>query len=117
MAAQYLYGEFSDEQMKANAKLLHAECHKLLVYKDENITEKNFANDAEFMTYFHNLLERIGGMNTLLGEPDMMVSLMSTLQAAYDMCNGDNYDYRRFRRLILDSHGILTQMFGDVRHA
>ena len=48
-----------------------------------------------------------------------MVTLMATLQAAYDEVTSDEFDYMTFRRAILDSHNYIKQMFeggvGDTK--
>lgn len=110
----YLYGVFSDNQIKVNAKLMHNEIHKLLLYKDNKVSEKIFDSEDDFQNYFTNLLFRFGGLNELLGEPEYMVSLMSTLQAAKDESTSISYNYSTFRRLILDSHGYIKAMFEEV---
>lgn len=107
----YLYGKFSDRQIDINATVMHNEIHKLLLYKDPKITSKNFESDIDFLNYFNNLLYRYGGLNKLLGEPDHMVAFMSTLQAAYDEAINEDYNYKTFRRLILDAHGYIKAMF------
>lgn len=111
---KYLYGKFSDNQISTNAKIMHNEIHKLLLYKDNKVDEKIFNSEEDFQNYFTNLLKRFGGLNELLGEPNFMVSLMSTLQAAYDEVNSENYNFLTFRRLILDSHGYIKAMFEEV---
>lgn len=111
---KYLYGEFTDNQIEINANIMHNEIHKLLLYKDNKVKEKIFNSEQDFQNYFTNLLKRFGGFNKLLGEPKYMVSLMSTLQAAYDESNSENYDFLTFRRLILDSHGYVKAMFEEV---
>ena len=107
----YLYGEFSDTQIADAVRAMHNDVHKLLLYKDKRIEEKIFKSDEDFLIYFNNLLFRFGGLNELLGEPDYMVSLMSTLQAAYDEVQSEKFNYRVFRRAILDSHGYIKSMF------
>lgn len=111
---KYLYGEFSDNQIQVNASRMHSEIHKLLLYKDTEITESIFSSENDFLNYFDNLLFRFGGLNELLGEPDYMVSLMSTLQAAYDEVYKDDFNYYIFRKLILNAHGFITMMFEEV---
>lgn len=111
----YLYGVFTNEQMTYCARKMHGEIHKLLLHKDPNIFDKVFDSDAEFYSFFINILKRYGGLNELLGEPREMVSLMSTLQAAYNESQKLDFDFTEFRRLIFDAHGYLTQTFGEVR--
>ena len=108
---QYLYGEFTDEQIKETVVSIHNDIHRLLLYKDKKVTEKIFNSDEEFINYFNNLLFRLGGLNTLLGEPKEMVDFMSTLQGAYDETTKGRFRYKVFRTAILDCHGYIKQMF------
>ena len=111
----YLYGEFTDEQINKTVISMHNDIHKLLVYKDPEITKQIFNSEEDFVNYFTNLLFRFGGLNELLGEPKEMVSLMSTLQGAYrEIRNPKKYKFWRFRRAILDCHGYIKAMFEEV---
>ena len=115
---KYLYGDFSDDQIKIYVKHMHKEIHKLLLYKDKKIKDSIFNSENDFDNYFQNLLYRYGGLNKLLKEPPLMIAFMSTLQAAYDVAIKKDFsllDYNNFRKLILNAHGYLTQMFGEVR--
>lgn len=111
---KYLYGEFSDSQVDVNARLMHGEIHKLLLYKDPQINKELFKSNNEFLVYFRNLLFRFGGLNKLLGEPSQMVALMSTLEAAYSMVSDDDYHWETYRRLILDAHAYVKAIFEEV---
>lgn len=82
--------------------------------KTKNITEQIFNSDEDYVKFFTNLLFRFGGLNELLGESKQMVSLMSTLQAAYDEVTSDTFRYKTFRRAILDCHGYIKAMFEEV---
>lgn len=110
---KYLYGEFSDKQIELNAALMHSEIHRLLLHKDPKVTEEIFASNEDFVNYFSNLLIRYGGLNELLGEPNNMIALMSTLQAAYDESQSADFRFKVFRRLILDAHGYIKHMFSE----
>lgn len=115
---RYLYGEFTDEQIDEAVKVMHNDVHKLLLYKDKEVKETIFNTEEDFVNYFTNLLFRFGGLNELLGEPKQMVALMSTLQAAYDEVQSNTFNYRTFRRAILDSHGYIKAIFeGGVSDA
>lgn len=111
---QYLYGEFTYDQIKSAIRVMHNDIHKLLLYKDEDIHEVIFNSEDDFLIYFNSLLFRFGGLNELLGEPEYMVALISTLQAAYDNVQSDDYTFRTFRKAILDSHGYIKSMFEEV---
>ncbi len=107
----YSYGSFTDEQIQVNERLMHAEVHKLLLYKDKNINQKIFDSEHDFYCYFNNLLYRFAGLNELLFCPVQMVGLMATLQSAYDMVCGDSFNYCEYRRLILDAHTYIKDIF------
>ena len=111
---EYLYGEFSDNQIKVNASMMHNDIHKLLLFKDSNISDIIFESEEDFQNYFVKLLYRFGGLNKILGEPVLMVKLMSVLQAALDESKRDDYNFNIFRRLILDAHGYIKSMFEEV---
>ena len=103
----YLYGTFSDEQIKNAACLMHKNIHRLLLYKDKLVTDRIFNSDED-------ILFKFGGLNTLLGYPNDMLLLISTLQAAYDLIDSPKYSYRIFRKAILDSHGYIKAMLEEV---
>lgn len=110
---EYIYGEFTDKQIREAVRAMHSDIHRLLLYKDKKIEEIIFESEEEYMAYFKNLLFRFAGMNELFGEPPQLVAFMSTLQAAYDEILSENFRYSVFRRAILDCHGYLESMFED----
>ena len=107
----YLYGEFTDKQIKEAARSMHNDIHKLLLYKDKKFEDAIFASDEEYMAYFNNLLFRFGGLNKLFNEPPLLVSFMSTLQSAYDEVLSEDFSWKIFRKAILDCHGYIKLMF------
>ncbi len=108
---KYIYGEFTERQIKEAVHAMHSDIHKLLIHKDNNIIENVFQTEEEYLNYFNNLLFRFAGLSRLFDEPIQLVAFMSTLQAAYDEVVSDQYDWRKFRRAILDCHGYLELMF------
>lgn len=112
---EYLYGNFSDNQIIYTAKSMHNEIHKLLLHEDPCVEQEIFSSQEDFENYFSKLLVRYGGLNELLGAPDQMVFFMSTLQAAFTESKRENFRFRLFRKLILDAHGYLRDMFGEVK--
>lgn len=110
----HLYGEFSKKQIKNIEKDMHNNIHRLLLYKDELVEDKIFTSDEAFKQYFEDILFKFGGLNKLLGCPNEMVILLSTLQAAYDVTNSKKYKYKIFRKAILDSHGYIKKIFEEV---
>jgi len=112
---EYLYGTFSENQIREMAKQMHNDIHKLLLYKDPDVEQKSFSDDVEFKRFFRNTLIRFGGLNSLFSEPEKMPYFMGTLQAAFDAIDCVPFNYHLYRKLIFDAHGYLTEMFGEVR--
>ena len=116
---EYIYGSFTKRQIKEAAHAMHNAVHKLLLYKDNRIEEKIFENDEAFLIFFQNVMFKFSGTKTLFNNNGIMVTLMATLQAAYDEVTSDEFDYMTFRRAILDSHNYIKQMFeggiGDAK--
>ena len=116
---EYIYGSFTKRQIKEAAHVKHNDVHKLLLYKDNRIEEKIFENDEAFLIFFQNVMFKFSGTKTLFNNNGIMVTLMATLQAAYDEVISDEFDYMTFRRAILDSHNYIKQMFeggvGDAK--
>ena len=82
---KYIYGDFTDRQIADAVRAMHNDIHKLLLYKDKHITETIFEDDEAFLIFFENVLFKLGGTKTLFNNNGYMVTLMSTLQAAYDV--------------------------------
>jgi hypothetical protein len=116
---EYIYGSFTKRQIKEAVHAMHNDVHKLLLYKDNRIEEKIFENDEAFLIFFQNVMFKFSGTKTLFNNNGIMVTLMATLQAAYDEVTSDEFDYMTFRRAILDSHNYIKQMFeggvGDAK--
>ena len=98
---EYVYGEFTNKQIKEAVRAMHSDIHRVLLYKDKKIEEIIFESEEEYMAYFKNLLFRFAGMNELFGEPPQLVAFMSTLQAAYDETSSDHFRYSVFSRRIV----------------
>lgn len=111
---KYIYGYFTNKQIKEAASAMHNDIHKLLLYKDNTIEETIFENDEAFLVFFENVMFKLGGTKTLFNDNGLMVTLMATLQGAMDNFKSDHFSYKKFRRAILNSHGYIKQMFEEV---
>lgn len=107
----YIYGTFTENQLKEAVHAMHNDIHKLLLHKDDSIEERIFINEEAFLVFFKKILFKFAGTKTLFNDNRYMVALMSTLQSAYNEVTSDNYDYFVYRRAILDSHALIKQMF------
>lgn len=111
---QYIYGDFTDKQILEAIRTMHSDIHKLLLYKDNRIEEKIFEDDDAFLVFFEKVMFKFGGTKTLFNDNGYMVSLMATLQCAMDNVKSKHFNYKKFRRAILDSHEYISLMFEEV---
>lgn len=103
-----IYGHFDDLQIEEYKEKLHKEMFWLLLYKDPK-TKDEFKN-VDFEKYFINLMKKIDGLNTLLFYHVEIVAIMSLLQAALNETRSDDFNYRSYRKLILDAHSLVDKI-------
>lgn len=103
-----IYGHFDDLQIEEYKEKLHKEMFWLLLYKDPK-TKDEFKN-VDFEKYFINLMKKIDGLSTLLFYPVEIVAIMSLLQAALNETRSDDFNYRSYRKLILDAHSLVDKI-------
>ena len=108
---RHKYGEFTVEQMEEYKKKLHKQIHWLLLYKDPAIEQKPQIN---FYEYFFWLMKKISGLNCLLCTPPELVELLATLEAAKGETKKDKFNFRIYRKLILDAHGLVDRVYEEV---
>ena len=99
---QHKYGSFSENQMSDYKKKLHNSIHWLLVYKE---------NDYKLLDeYFNTTLLKLNAMNELLSYPNDIVSLYETLEAARMVLNSNYFNFKTYRKLILDAHSLIDKL-------
>lgn len=101
---KHKYGEFSDSQTVDNETDLINQIFKLLPYKESEYVDLDY--------YFTTLLFRIAGLNSLLGEPSELVTVMSLLESARTEDN-----FKLYRKAVLDSCSLMKELnskVGDV---
>lgn len=99
---QHKYGSFSENQMSDYKKKLHNSIHWLLVYKE---------NDYKLLDeYFNTTLLKLNAMNELLSYPNDIVSLYETLEAARMVLNSNDFNFKTYRKLILDAHSLIDKL-------
>jgi len=99
---EHLYGTFNSDQIKEQKRSLHNSIHWLLIYKEENYPQLDY--------YFETLLWRISGMNDILFNPPELVTLISLLETARKEANKKDCDFKKYRKLILDSHSLIDKI-------
>lgn len=96
------YGEFADMQISDITKYLRKRIFFLLLYAEDMESKTNFPN-VDLKQANTSLLWRISGLNKLLGEPMELVTVLSLLEEANNIINDQNFDFAKYRKLILDA--------------
>ena len=95
------YGNYSSAQISSVKKSLQKSIFYLLLYVDPQ-TQDQYpginVNEA-----FQSLQYRLNGLNSILLEPPELVETMGYLEAAQQVYNGDFFDFKVYRKLILDA--------------
>jgi hypothetical protein len=99
---KHKYGEFNQNQIANYKKKLHNNVHWLLIYKEENY---------EFLDeYFNSLMLRINGLNRILFYPIHIIELYNVLESAREILNSENFNFKTYRKLILDAHTFIDKL-------
>ena len=96
------YGEFADMQISDITKYLRKRIFFLLLYAEDMESKVNFPN-VDLKQANTSLLWRISGLNELLGKPKELVTVLSLLEEANNIINDQNFDFAKYRKLILDA--------------
>lgn len=98
---KHLYGEFSDNQIAATKKSLRGSIYFLLLCVDPDTSY--LYKDVDVNQAFDNLLYKMDGLNSLLFYQKIIVDIMSLLKEAQNVYNTPDFDFRVYRKLILDA--------------
>lgn len=96
----YKYGEFSTNQIVETKDYIRKRIFFLLLIVDPE-TKGNYQN-IDVNKAFESELKKIGGLNSILYEPPELVRIISLLEAALIEFNNPDFEWSKYRKLILD---------------
>lgn len=108
---RHKYGSFTESQISLTKKEIRKQIFFLLLCADPNTKDKYSyvnLNDA-----FTGLLCKLGGLNSILGEPQEIVDIISLLEEAFIKYNEPEFNFKIYRRLVL-SAGSLVNLIREV---
>ena len=105
---KHLYGEFEQNQIAQIKKSLRGSIFFLLLCVD-NKTAYEY-KEVDVNTCFKGLLLKLGGMNQLLMNQPELVTVMSLLQAAMNEYNNSKFNFKTYRKLILDAGAEIDKL-------
>lgn len=108
---QHKYGEFTDKQMALTKKEIQKQIFFLLLCADPK-TKKQY-DYVNLNKAFEGLLYKLGGLNSVLNEPQELVDIISLLEEAKIKYNEPQFDFKVYRRLVLNA-GSLADKIKEV---
>lgn len=102
------YGTFSQEQISETKINLRKKIFFLLLFVDPK-TKDNYPN-VDIKQAFYSLIHRISGLNTLLGEQQELVTVLSLLQEAINIYDTEDFEFSTYRKLILDAGAEIMKL-------
>lgn len=109
-----IYRNFNDAQKKYIVGHLHSRIHKLLIYKDVNVKEKPFADNEEFLNYFHETLIYSYSFNNVSSNNLTISDFILCLEMANSLLKEENFKWVTYRRCILNAHNCLSTYEKEV---
>lgn len=107
---RYKYGCFDDEQMNQVKLKLRKQIYFLLLYVDSDTCDSFPGIDVNMA--FDDLLTRLDGLNGILRFPCGLVGVISLLESARKEYNHQDFDFYRYRKLILDAGSEIMRIEG-----
>ena len=105
------YGEFTTAQIQSAKKEIRKNIIFLLSIVDPKLKEDYKHIDVN--AAFNSLLMELGGMNELFFCPVEIVTVMSLLEAALIEYNSPEFDFAKYRKLVLDA-GAKVELIKEV---
>ena len=96
------YGSIPDSQFEDFRKRLHAWVHWCFFYAEKQ--------DPKLDHYFEKIQKKILGFNELLNCSDMVIELMTVLEAARFEYSQAQHKTETYRQFILNAHEIIDRL-------
>ena len=108
---KHKYGEFTISQISLTKKKIRKQIFFLLLCADPKT--KDEYGHINLHEAFEGLLYKLDGLNSILGEPQELVDIISLLEEAFIKYKEPQFDFKLYRKLIL-SAGSLTDDIKEV---
>ena len=97
----YRYGNFTQDQIVETKQKMRKQIFFLLLIVDPVKAEEY--DNVDVNEAIDNVLNEFGGLNDLLNYPKELVEIMALINAAKIEYNSRNYNWSKYRKLILDA--------------
>lgn len=102
------YGECTENQLEFYKTKLQKKIFWLIIYTDPKTSEpyKNF----DVLRFHRNLIEEFSSFNSMFDFPDDFLEIINCLNEALDILMSDRFDFKRYRKLVLDAGALVTSL-------
>jgi hypothetical protein len=107
----YREGSFDDGQIEATKKRMRSQIFYLLLYVDKREAE-NYEH-VNVVQAIDNVLTWFSGLNVALNYPPALVKVISLLEAAKTEYERPDFDFGKYRKLILDAGNEVLKIGGE----
>ena len=105
---KHKYGEFTEGQFEQAKTFIRKQIYSLLLFADPKLKEKYERYDLN--KAFDSFLRKLGGMNSVLEEPPELVRIISMLEAAWLEYQKPEFDFKTYRKLILEAGNLILEV-------
>ena len=106
---QHKYGEFADMQISEAKEYIRKRIFFLLLVAEDLETREKFP-DVDLSQAHESVMWRVSGLNELLLEPPCLVHALSLLEEAKNNLIKDEFDFKKYRKLILDAGAEISKI-------
>lgn len=104
------YGSFSKNQIDSTKAYIRKSIFFLLLYVDPHT--KDVYPNVDVENAFQSLQLKLNGLNSILLEPPELVIVMSLIESALQEYRNINFDFKTYRKLILDAGSEIMKING-----
>lgn len=102
---KHKYGNFTELQMLLTKQSIRKQIFFLLLCADPK-TKDNYTH-VDVCEAFKGLLYKLDGLNSVLGEPQELVDIISLLEEALIKYKEPEFNFRTYRRLVLTAGALI----------
>ena len=102
------YGECTVHQVEFYKTKLKKKIFWLIIYTDPNTNEPY--KDFDVKKFHKNLIEEFSSFNSMFDFPDDFLEIVNCLNEAFDILESDNFDFQKYRKLVLDAGALVKSM-------
>lgn len=102
------YGDITNHQFTSTKSFLQKSIFYLLLYVDPNECIKY--QDVDVNKAFQHVFDQLIGFNKILFEPPEIPIVMNCLETALEIYNSEAFDWKHYRKLILDAGAKIMEV-------